>query len=99
MGAGWCQGAVGASRDSARSAGGVGMVRWHWAQFLLGSPRLVLARARDREGRCGAGYLLDMERNEEVVCCSGASLAGQGGARHGMALPLGCRGWAAIGMV
>ena len=75
------------------------MVRWHWARILLCGPRRLLARARDREGRCGAGYLLDMERNEEVVCCSGARFSWRACPRVGMAWGLGTRERGAKGLV
>ena len=59
MGAGWCQGAVGASGDSACSAGGVGMVDRLGARRFLVVLVAVLGLGLVGRWRWTTGYLQD----------------------------------------
>ena len=92
VGTGWCQGMVCASGDRACSGGGVGMLDRLRARRFLAALLSVSGLGLVGRWRWTTGNVLDMRRGAgEGYCCE--CIGGRrGGARHGMAVQLGCRG-------
>ena len=99
VGSGWCQGAVCASGDSARSGGSVSLLDKLRAWRFLAALPSVSGLGLVGRWRWTTGNVLDMARGAGEGCCCKCTVGRRERARHGSAVQLGGREETEVGLV